>query len=343
MKTALTACAVTAMACLTVGSCDFRTLYIEGETPVEVLVVTDWTQLGADPDGASIYFYPEKGGAPKVFPTNSVTRTRVSVPSGYYTVLVFNRSVDEYGTMKFDGMGTLAGAEAILEDKLFSWVGRSDTVGRTVYEPEEIVVGRNDHFYVRTIDERMQEVTKGDAAADTAIDSVSVKPLRMVYTGNVSVRVNGIQNVRTMCAYLTGMAGEAYLATRSAGDTLATHVLESWRMERDGTDYTKGYMKTSFSCFGLPEQYVSEPDPSNNRLVIQFSLVDGKTVVGYSIDVGAEVQQVEKELVVNFVVEKDNAGKAIVLPDVKPSGSSESGFDVDFKDWEAPIDIPVGI
>jgi len=343
MKTALTACAVTAMACVTVSSCDFRPLYIEGETPVEVLVVTDWTQLGADPEGSSIYFYPEGGGEPSAFRTNSVTRTIVKVPSGYYTVLVFNRTVDEYGTMKFDGMKSLAGAEAILEDKLFSWTGRSDTVGRTVYEPEEIVVGRNDHFYVRTMDERMKESTKGDADAYAAIDSVSVKPRRMVYAGNVSVRVNGIQNVRSVRAYLTGMAGEAYLATRSAGDTLATHVLEDWKVERDETDYTKGYVKTGFSSFGLPEQYVGEPAPLNNRLVIQFRLVDDETVVGYTIDVGSEVQQVEKELVVNFVVEKDNAGKAIVLPDVKPSGSRESGFDVQFKDWDDPIDIPVGI
>ena len=333
--------AALAASALLLAGCDLRPLYIEGETPVEVLVLADWTQLGGTPEGASIYFYPENGDAPRVFKTNSVVRTSVKVPSGYYNVMVFNRTVDEFGTMKFRDMDHLGEARAILEDKLFSWVGRADTVGRTVYEPEEIVVGRVDRFYVRTISERNTPVTKAEPAA--VIDSVRVTPQRMIYTGNVNVRVQGIHNIRSARAYLTGMAGESYLATRSAGDTLATHVLESWRLDRDAGDYTKGYLRTSFGCMGLPEQYRGDKRAENNRLVLQLKLVDDKTEMEFIFNIGEKIQQLDKELTMNLTVETDDNGKPIVVPDVKPTEGSESGFDVTFTDWDDPIDIPVGI
>lgn len=331
---------LTAVLAVAVTSCDLRPLYIEGETPVEVLVLTDWTQLGGDPTGSTICFYPEdQGKTPLTFKTNSVTRTVVNVPSGYYTVQVFNRTVDEFGTMRFTGMESLSTVRAILEEKLFSWVGRADTVGRTVYEPEEIVVGRADHFYVRTIGERTTSLrTKADSGSGMEIDSVQVTPQRVRYAGTVSVRIHGIHNIRSMRAYLTGMAGEAYLATRSAGETLATHVLESWRLDRDTGDYTKGWVRGEFHCFGLPDQYKGDRRAENNRLVLEFRLVDNKTVIRRIVEAGAMVDQNEAERTDNIVVET-----AIVLPDVKPEEGSESGFDVTFTDWDDPIDIPVGI
>jgi len=325
---------------LAASSCDFRPLYIEGSTPVEVLVLTDWTQLGGIPSGASIYFYPEGGGKPWVFKTNSVTRTTVKVPSGYYTVQVFNRTVDEFGSMTFSGMDSLGTAEAVLEEKLFTWVGRADTIGRTVYEPEEIVVGRSDHFLVRSVSEReAYQRSSGKVISLTEIiDSVAVRPQRLRYTANMSVRINGIENIKSMRAYLTGMAGDAYLATRIAGNTQVTHVLESWSVERDAADYTKGYVKAEFNCFGLPRQYVGAPFEKNNKLLLQFQLVDNKTVVQEIRYVGELVEQNDADRTDLIVIDT-----AITLPTVKPEGGKESGFDVSFTDWDDPVDIPIGI
>lgn len=336
---ALQAVSLAAAAAL-LSACELRPLYIEGVTPVEVLVVTDWTQLGGDPSGATICFYPEGGGAPHKFRTNSVTRAHVQVPSGYYNVMVFNRTVDEFGTMSFAGIDTLASARALLDEKLFSWIGRVDTVGRTVYEPEEIVVGRSDHFKVRSFAER-EAVLRGsgrESDPTAIVDSVMVAPKRVRYTGTVSVRIQGIQNLRSVRGYLTGMGGSAYLSTRRAGNVLGTHVLESWKVERDEADYTKGWLRGEFYCFGLPEQYVGDRREQNNRLFLQFRLVDNKTVIQDIRGVGTLIDQNDRELTDNIVI-----SEAITLPDVKPEGGTESGFDVNITDWEDPIDIPIGI
>ena len=320
-------------------ACTFRPLYIEGETPVKVLVITDWAQLGSLPSGASINFYPETGKTFWPFRTNSVSKAIVSVPSGYHNVMVFNRTTDEFGSMSFDGMDKLGTSRAILESKLFPWVGRADSIGRTVYEPEELVVGRTDHFLVRSQIEREAELWeqgKEIPDRDELVDSVEVYPRRVPYVGYVNVRVNGIHNIRSVRAYLTGMAGDAYLSTRTAGDSLATHVLENWKLVRDEADYTKGLVTATFSCFGLPDRYKGNLHEKNNKLVMQFMLVDNRTVIQEIRYVGDVADQNEDERTVTF-----NA--AVDLPDVKPEGGSESGFDVTITDWEDPIEVPIGI
>lgn len=333
--------AAIAAAALMAASCELRPLYIEGETPVEVLVLTDWTQLGADPTGSTITFFPEGGGTPWTFKTNSVARTTVKVPSGRYTVQVFNRTVDEFGSMRFTGMEGLPTERAVLEDKSFAWPAKADTVGRLVYEPEEIVVGRTDNFTVRPMSERETVLRSSGLEPGSSvpvIDSVLVTPQRVRYRGTASVRILGIHNIRSMRAYLTGMAGDAYLASRTGGAELATHVIESWTPERDATDYTRGYVRGSFFCFGLPEQHLGMPAPENNRLLMEFRLVDNRTVIKELRLVGACVYQNDRDRTVNVAVEGE-----IILPDVKPEDGSESGFDISFTDWEDPIDIPIGI
>lgn len=341
MKNRFTHTAPVLAASLLAVSCELRPLYTEGETAVNVVVLTDWTQLGGSPAGATICFYPEDRRTPWVFSTNSVSRTMVKVPSGYYTVQVFNRTEGEFSSLKFTGMGALESARAVLEDRFFPWVGRSDTVARTVCEPEEIVIGRTDHFLVRSISER-EAYFRGSGSKDdvfnAVIDSVTVVPRLVRYSGTVSLRVRGIQNIRSVRGYLTGMAGDVYMATRYPGDSLATHVLENWAVEKDADDYTKGYVRASFSCFGLPERYVGNPHPGNNRLLVQFSLVDGRTVVQEILDVGSDIRQNDFERTDEIV-----AGREITIPDVVPEGGAESGFDVSVTDWDEPVEIPIGV
>lgn len=329
-------------AALTLAACEFRPLYIEHETPVEVIVNTEWTQLGSIPEGSSIYFYRESDKKCIKFQTNSVTRTIVEVPAGYWTVMVFNRSEAEYGSLKFGETDALGTARAILEDKLFSWVGRADTIGRTVYEPEEIVIGRTDHFQVRSMTERENYLWNKNIEYEPGempvIDSVQVLPKQVRYIANVKVRINGLQNLKSVRGYLKGMAGSDYMATRTSTDETATHVMESWTATKDVADYTKGYINSTFYCFGLPEQALAKPLAENNRILLKFLLVDEETIITKAIDVGDLIKQNDTERTDDLVIET-----AITLPDVKPKGGSSSGFDVDFTDWDDPEDVPIGI
>lgn len=342
------------LAAITVASCVRRDIYEEGKTVVPVIVHTDWRNLGGDPTGATILFYPESGSAPFTFKTNSVGRAQVQVPSGFYTVMVFNRTVDEFATMHFEDMSGLGTAKALLDGKFFGWVGTDESVGRTVYEPEIIVCGRTDHFEVRqrttstvTEHENTREVTRADETSETpdviTPDTVYVTPQRMVYEARFNVRVNGIHNVRSVRAYVTGMAGGEYMATRMATDHLATHVIEKWTAEHDPADYTKGYLKTSFDCLGLPEQYKDNKLPDNEHLYMEVLLVDGQTIITKGYDVGDLIMQYDAELELDLVLglETRPGDNPLDLPDVKPQGGSESGFDVNFDDWGDTEDIIV--
>lgn len=334
MKRWIANIAVLATMALSMASCELRPLYEEGVTPVKVLVCMDWTQLGLDPESATILFYPSGGGSPYAFKTYGVKRSIVKVPSGNYSVMVFNRTTEEFGTLSFAGLNRMGTARCILESKLFSWLGRGDSIGRTVYEPEEIVVGRTDNFQVRLIEDYYM-IPGADTLA--YVDSVMVRSRRMVKTGTVKVRVNGIQNVRSVRAYLTGMAGGDYLSTRSSTDTLATHVMESWSLQRDAADYTRGYVATNFQCFGLPPSTGTKSgrQASSNKLHIEFLLVDNKTRLSYQFNVGGMIIDNDDNLTVNLVIDDSD----ISLPDVKPEGGSSSGFDATLEDWQDGEDV----
>lgn len=322
-------------------SCQRREIYVEGKTALPVIVSIDWRYLGGDPTGTTIYFYPEDGTTPYAFRTNSVSNATVQVPSGYYTVIAFNRTVDEFGTMHFEHMEHLGTASAVLDYKYFAWVDNVGTFPRTVYEPEVIVCGRTDHFEVRErsteyIDDYYSTRVDGNFVPDTCF----VTPRQMVMTATVKVRVHGIQNVSTARGFLSGMAGADYLATRSATDTLATHVIESWSIQRDDTDYTQGYVVGQFRCFGLPDAYKTVKQRLNNHLYLQLMLVDNKTILTAEFDVGHLIEEFANELIVNVVVGDDNP---IIAPDVEPVGGSSSGFDVYVEDWGDTEDVVVAM
>lgn len=340
------------LAVVTVASCVRRDIYEEGKTPVPVVVQMSWRNLGGDPTGATICFYPEDGTTPFIFKTNSVGNALVEVPSGFYTVMVFNRTVDEFGTMHFAGMEGLGTARAILDGKYYGWVGTADSVGYTVYEPELIVSGRTDHFEVRERangvikeHENTREITRADVSYNpldpNVPDTVKVVPQRMLYEANFNVMVNGIQNVKSVRAYVTGMAGGEYLATRASNELLATHVLENWTVERRAEDYTKGYLKTTFNCFGLPVQYKNNKLPENEYLYLQVRLIDGQTIITKGYNIGDLIMQYDDELEVDLIIglRTRPGDEPLDLPDVKPEGGSESGFDANLEDWGEYQDV----
>ena len=335
---------------LLAASCDRRDIYREGVTTRPAIVSMDWRNLGSDPTGASIYMYPESGTTPYVFKTNSVGKATVQVPSGYYTVLVFNRTVDEFGTMHFQDMSQLGYAKALLDSRYVAWVGTADSVGRTVYDPEIIVVGRTDHFCVHEVTSSTIELYESTRANDADGSSTSQKqdtcyvtPQQVVMTGTIRVRVVGIQNVSSVRGYLTGLSGGLFLGTRSTTDTLATHIVENWTLQRDEGDYTKGYLVGTFQCFGLPEQFLANKSKLNNHLTLQLRLVDNKTIITTGFDVGDRIEEIASELKVYLVVgvQATTDDDPIVVPDVEPEDGSKSGFDVSLDDWEDPEDVVI--
>lgn len=318
--------------------CRLRDLYYEQLTPVQVRVNIDWTNFGVEPSGATILFYPEDGSAPYEFKTHNVDSEVVSVPAGFYNVLVFNLSKSEFGSFSFVGMDKYESAAILLEKGYFAWLDGADTIGRTVSEPEKIMSGVAEHFEVSGVEHRyVKEKVSGQGSVyvwSEKLDTVTVTPKRIVFNGYISVHIKGIENVNSIRAYMTGLSGGVYLASRIGAPELATFVPQTWEIVTDKNDNSQGCLNGSFLCLGLPEQYRGFQVPSNSELRMELLLRDMATIVDTTFLVGDLIIESEEEFHLDLSLEVETP-----VPEVVPYDGHDTGFDFDFEDWGDTEDI----
>jgi len=69
-----------------------------------------------------VYCYPrDNSHPPYLYKTNDLSGVMVSLPVGTYDIMVFNQSVDEFGSLRFEGMDKYSTASAVLENKETKW------------------------------------------------------------------------------------------------------------------------------------------------------------------------------------------------------------------------------
>ena len=92
-----------------------------------------------------------------------------------------------------------------------------------------------------------------------------------------------------------------------------------------------------FYCFGLPDDHAALSD--ENILHLELLLVDNETILKFDIPVGDLIVEVDPENLI-LCLELD---LGYTLPDVKPEGGAEGGFDVTVEDWgeEEEYDVPL--
>lgn len=98
---------------LWLASCERRELTFY--TEAEITVTADWSRADQQEEnqyGATLIFYPQDGGTPRVVLMGDRTQTTVRLPDGRYDAILFNRSFDEFGTMAFRGQEQLHTLEA---------------------------------------------------------------------------------------------------------------------------------------------------------------------------------------------------------------------------------------
>ncbi len=324
---------------LCVASCNHKELCDHHPHTARVRIDADWSKFDKDnPTGMTVMVYPQDGSNAVQHLTNDITHAIVDLPAGRYNSVVFNQSETEYGTVSFRGMDKYETAEVYTNTTKSSWYKTKDADERVVTSPEWIGASRHENAEVTP---KMVETTgmeilakpKSKAVTDFVIANHT--PRNIVFTITVTVHIKGFHNLRSSRASLDGLA-EGYLFGKGVQtNNKVTQLLEEWRSTVDGTDPTKGTITSTITCFGLPYSHAAQPDENLFKLAIL--LVDNKTIMNYTFQVGDKfVYEVNDDVEVGVRVGLSlNLELSIddPLPDVEPEGGSGSGFNATVDDW----------
>lgn len=322
--------------------------------PVRVNV--DWKRFFPfeRPTGMTVMlFSDDENGTVYTELTNTTTHAYVHIPAGTYHTLVFNQSITEFGSFSFRDMGTHS--TAVVASQVGSrWYTRSE-YGTVAVDAEWMAVGNEydcileqqeiiEHGTITVNKNNTRSVLEGELVDEDYI-LAHVTPRNIIQSVRVYVHVDGIYNLRSARAALSGMS-EGYLLTQGKPlNSEVTYLIEEFAETRDPDDPTKGCIVGSFTCFGLPDDHQATAE--ENNLFLQCLLVDNKTVKTFDIPVGDKIEKVitemtcqengetltEEHIELHLHVEID-------LPDVEPVGGGSSGFDAEVEDWdEEDVDV----
>ena len=349
--------------------------YYTGKAKVHVVV--DWKKLFKDPNekpsGMTIMLAKDGDAITYTDITNDVDSVELNLEPGNYKMLIFNRTIGEFGSMGF-------GQTRSFND-IFSYAKKQerttdfwDVNVSYMREPENIGCAV-DTFTVLPdmIDGEFRFVNwKDKVVNDTKTLRIQEVVEPMTTDMYIKVRVIGVKYMASVIGSISGMANGFLLSQAWRRPERGEHLLDSWErgsITYEGDDQSKSmaYIKTTIRTFGLPHgrELDEQREPSSNVLSLMFTLIDGKTcvfrypvgkMIKYrTIDTDTDVPKslrtragsyfnktdvtLELDLVVDApVYDEDELPN---LPYAQPSGTG--AFDADVEPWgdDEIIDIPM--
>ena len=350
---------------LCLSSCDRRelTYYMESE----IGVLADWSASGLDEGeaghGATTMFFSDADGSHH---TSLLMSTReyeeVRLPEGGFHAVIFNRSPEGFGNVTFRGdtyetMQACARQVETRTDPETRAVTRvivstpedlaSDVIeGYTVteamlgnYSTEEYRNNKRNLLLSRNAGDKDAEsggnyTRGGDTRAEETDPErylVRLAPLKLTQRIRVKAIVEGVNNVRSAVGLLEGVSEGVSLSTGQPIPGTVTQQFTMADIKYDEGSPFNGTLSGEFNVFGFDR---SAP----HKLTLKTLLVDNKTVVNQTFDVTArDVAEQDGTLTLYIEIASEK------LPDVKPEGDPDSGFDATVDEWGDPIesDIPM--
>lgn len=310
------------------SSCqDFRYVYTVDNLEIEM----DWSDLSknAEPNGASIIFYPVNGnGIYAEEQTNEISLASVYVIEGTYDVVVFNNTPSEFSTLNFSGMDDFNTFEIYSKGTNSKWYTSKSEEDKLVMQPET--------FAVATI--KNLEVTK-DMIENSYL---KIAPKNIIQNAKIRINVIGIQNAHSARASISGMAHSYNIAENKTGSEKVTYLLENWAIKKNEGSYTEGELYTDFSSLGLTNSSITRGEQGQYIFKMEILLIDNKTIAKVERDITDKILSLpwNKGSTITIDIGFGNE-EAIILPDVKPAGGSEGGFDADVEDWGSNENIDI--
>ena len=262
-------------------------LYYSGKAKVHVDV--DWiTRFGEYPSGMTIMLAKDGDAITYSDITNDVDGYDMELEPGEYKMLIFNRTLGEFGSMGFSQMKSF--------DQAYAYAQRQerttdfwDVNVSYMREPEHIGCAV-DTFTIlpEMVDDMTRFVNwkdKVDKESQTLYIQEVVEP--MTTEMYIRVRVIGAKYMSSVIGSISGMA-DGFLLTQAWRRTqLGYHLLDNWSRSaityEDGDTLKKsiGYISTTIRTFGLPHgrELDEQRDSTSNTLSLCFTLLDEKRLV----------------------------------------------------------------
>lgn len=318
---------------LLVSSCKRRPLEDEMGDLARVPIHIDWSQSELDVTkvhNVSIWFFPYDGSPSfeQRFDGN-LTDMEVLLPSGSYSIIVFNEAVDfswsslefldrdKYATFRVAARaGTFRGLDSRVEvsdirkspDALASW-----SKDCFVVSPEMI--------YATAMDSRVEDIDPSHR-----ID-VTMKPITKAV--KITAYVQNLTSAARCSGTISGVTSSILLSTGEVYSNNVAHVFIMNNRIYDTNKPNDGYIHANFFIF-------RRTDEGKKVLQIDFELTDGKFESPEPFDITKHIFPIQPQVDVNVGtgVDGDEENHPIVLPDAKVNS------DVGVDNWQNEI-IPI--
>lgn len=322
--------------CLSFSACDRRelTYYMESELSIHAR----WDECGLDGKeetyGATTLFFADGGTGSKRVLMGVRDAETVRLPEGTYHALIFNRSPDGFSSISFAGDRFEDYCAAVRHVETRTDPDTRQATRVILGTPEELAVDVVEGILVTEAmlgNYGTNTVTRagGDTKAAEETDPsrylVSFAPRKVTRRVNIDVHVNGINNVRSVVATIDGVAESVVLCNGQLSALNAVQQFELSDIAYDEDSPFNGTLSGEFNVFGI--------DTATLRtLRLNILLVDNKTVIEQTLQAQArETADGNGNLFINIDVSSPGT-----LPDVKPEGDPDSGFNADVGDWGDP-------
>lgn len=241
---------------LALSSCWRDDLYYATVDRATVRIEADWTPARLTPNGVSAFVFDRNGAAFDVVRSNDSRKADLSLPEGFYSVVVLNNTLDEYrniesaGTDRLETFALMGRAVSPNFTSLGggtraeSFIGEPDTVAGSVVR--NIEVTRKMIEYFRTKPHGMEPAPA--AVYQTA-------PTRIISVADIRVHVKGLKYAAgAPRTHLKNLSGGYYLDSDKPHSLQVCHEFVLNNRCFDAKDPRNGTITRQLATFGLHDE-----------------------------------------------------------------------------------------
>ena len=262
---------------LALSSCWRDDLYYATVDRATVRIEADWTPARLTPNGVSAFVFDRNGAAFDVVRSNDSRKADLSLPEGFYSVVVLNNTLDEYrniesaGTDRLETFALMGRAVSPNFTSLGggtraeSFIGEPDTVAGSVVRNIEVTRKMIEYFRIKP---------HGMEPAPAAVYQTA--PTRIISVADIRVHVKGLKYAAgAPRTHLKNLSGGYYLDSDKPHSLQVCHefVLNNKRVDPD--NYKLATITKQLISFG-PEK-ANGKCLNDHQLVMNFILVNGET------------------------------------------------------------------
>lgn len=319
---------------LLLSGCERRdiTYYLESE----LYIHADWCACALNPleegHGATTMVFTDDGIARQVLMGTREAET-VRLPQGNYHVILFNRSPDGFGTIRFTGDTFDTYTASVRQVETRTDPDTRQVTRMLLNSPEEVAADIVTGFVVTESmlgnysQESAMNRNRGTRAEESDPERYTLRfmPLKLTRRVTIAIHLDGINNLRTATGIIDGVSESIRLSSGEPSPTTAVQCYALSDIAYDKDSPFNGTLSGEFNVFGIDLK-------NEHTLTLRYLLVDGKTTVEQTYQVVPRVtEDGNGELTIEIHVASPEE-----LPTVKPEGDTDSGFDADVDEWGDP-------